>query len=525
MSFMRIKICIIVFHFSSSIFSQQSILDVFEPSVTVNKVIKDQVIKGLSGQYEDKSIGQLNQIPIHKLLEYNRDDSSLLQIPFNITFINCSFPETLILEEMKFPSLLKFENCSFPQGVLLRNIEVETLNFSTNNGAIIQIEEADIKKLRISKDEMSDWISISGTTFHEEVNLVAKTNSLDIRNNTFKTPEPSIEVTHDNLFHTCSPTESVYIEVETDGLEVNGNNFLSGNPFDVVHLWVKESNGILIANNKVDGYFSLNGKSEFLDMYGNEFHKFDIKSFILPEFNSSIPWEDINGHKLSHSWGKGEPYEYIEQEQLEAFYDQMNFADDSESYMPEFYEAETEKELLSKWFFDKLVGDYYRIYQTYKVKGQIENANAIYVEMKELYGRRYKVLFRDDSNLTTFLTWKMNQLLKTYTEHGTQPIKAIVISIYIILFFGLIYFLFPSEWDSLEWKRKSFSRLTKKQRVSLVLIHLINSIVLSLNAFVTLGFGRIPTSGFPRYVCVIQGSIGWFLLSLFTVALINQTLF
>jgi hypothetical protein len=53
----------------------------------------------------------------------------------------------------------------------------------------------------------------------------------------------------------------------------------------------------------------------------------------------------------------------------------------------------------------------------------------------------------------------------------------------------------------------------------------INAATLSLNAFTTLGFGNIPTHGMAKYVCVIQGFIRWFLLSIFTVALINQTKF
>ena len=56
------------------------------------------------------------------------------------------------------------------------------------------------------------------------------------------------------------------------------------------------------------------------------------------------------------------------------------------------------------------------------------------------------------------------------------------------------------------------------------LISLLNALTLSLNSFVTLGFGNIPTRGLARYICIIQGFIGWFLLSIFTVALINQVL-
>lgn len=58
-----------------------------------------------------------------------------------------------------------------------------------------------------------------------------------------------------------------------------------------------------------------------------------------------------------------------------------------------------------------------------------------------------------------------------------------------------------------------------------LVLSFINAFTLSLNSFVTLGFGTIPTKGLARYVCIIQGFLGWFLLSLFSVALINQVIF
>jgi hypothetical protein len=51
-----------------------------------------------------------------------------------------------------------------------------------------------------------------------------------------------------------------------------------------------------------------------------------------------------------------------------------------------------------------------------------------------------------------------------------------------------------------------------------------NAITLSVNSFVTLGFGTIPTRGLAKYICIFQGFLGWFLLSIFIVALINQIL-
>ena len=55
-------------------------------------------------------------------------------------------------------------------------------------------------------------------------------------------------------------------------------------------------------------------------------------------------------------------------------------------------------------------------------------------------------------------------------------------------------------------------------------IKILNAIMLSINTFTTLGFGEIPIKGFPRYLAIIQGFIGWFMLTIFSVSLISQLL-
>lgn len=57
-----------------------------------------------------------------------------------------------------------------------------------------------------------------------------------------------------------------------------------------------------------------------------------------------------------------------------------------------------------------------------------------------------------------------------------------------------------------------------------LLIKFLNALTLSINTFTTLGFGEIPTTGIPRYLAIIQGFIGWFMLSIFSVSLISQIL-
>ncbi len=58
--------------------------------------------------------------------------------------------------------------------------------------------------------------------------------------------------------------------------------------------------------------------------------------------------------------------------------------------------------------------------------------------------------------------------------------------------------------------------------IYLIFIRVLNSVILSLNAFSTLGFGQIPVRGFTKYITIIEGFVGWFLLGVFIVSLLNQ---
>ncbi|GAB5408574.1 MAG: hypothetical protein BalsKO_09390 [Balneolaceae bacterium] len=57
-----------------------------------------------------------------------------------------------------------------------------------------------------------------------------------------------------------------------------------------------------------------------------------------------------------------------------------------------------------------------------------------------------------------------------------------------------------------------------------LMIKALNALMLSINTFTTLGFGEIPIKGLPRYLAIIQGFIGWFMLTIFSVSLISQLL-
>jgi len=210
-----------------------------------------------------------------------------------------------------------------------------------------------------------------------------------------------------------------------------------------------------------------------------------------------------------------------------------------------------ERYVVNKEFYDRLVQVYKRMHSVYREQGDIISANSLYVDLKDLMiGRslyKYYSIFYDLE--TNIFPWNwdpiifelasqilIDLLLRWYTINGTNPARAIILSFWIILSFSIVYIFYPSEWDDNRNKRlkESFSLLIAKEGkgysehlfavISNSLIILLNALALSLNAFVTLGFGSIPIKGFGKYFCILQGFIGWFLLSIFTVTLINQIL-
>lgn len=164
-------------------------------------------------------------------------------------------------------------------------------------------------------------------------------------------------------------------------------------------------------------------------------------------------------------------------------------------------------------------------------------ANACYAEMKKVETRYWKNLYQKEGRFENYFRWRLNDFLSYFTDYGTNPAKAVIKSIWVILIFSIFYLFFPSDWDIsnrstlLKKTRELVSSNREKSFMATLgfvtysgFIHLLNAINLSLNAFTTLGFGDIPTHGAARYVTIVQGFIGWFLLTIFSVSLINQVL-
>ena len=87
----------------------------------------------------------------------------------------------------------------------------------------------------------------------------------------------------------------------------------------------------------------------------------------------------------------------------------------------------------------------------------------------------------------------------------------------------------PKKWKSLKNGEKIWSGLliltiSIAYLFYILAVKFLNSIILSLNSFVVIGFGNLPERGLAMYLSIIEGIIGWFLLTIFTITLLSQVL-
>ncbi|MDH5400520.1 MAG: potassium channel family protein, partial [Cyclobacteriaceae bacterium] len=317
---------------------------------------------------------------------------------------------------------------------------------------------------------------------------------------------------NDNTFYATEPYQRIKIRGLLNELIIENNTLQS--TLDLTGLAIEKR--LIISDNHLEGYIAFN-------------------DLIFPEIFNLVRWEQVSGNKIIVLEKLRSSNTALWVNLIECNPEVMVMEDKEELFaFP--YHGLNQLELYNENAFEKLIYSYKSLYTIYNQRGDLESANACYSEMKDVQRRRLKYIFDTRGGFQNYFRWQLNVLLKVYTNHGTDPALAMVISVYVILFFGFVYFFFPSEWDvaskgKLIQDFREFSQKNDKGYLKPFItvlfgfgVSMVNALTLSLNSFVTLGFGNIPTKGFARYVCVIEGFIGWFLLSIFTVALINQVL-
>ena len=510
--------------------SQQNEIESTPIKENINiETILDQLINNsdslVSFNNEVIELGHMSLRGIDRLFSEANIDSGSLIINKNLEFINCQIVGKG-LSDLKIKNII-FDNCQFTS-LSISNLKATSLKVTGGSLNKIRILNSSFKDLEISNLKNTNKASSNITIFKSSVS-----NALLISNNKYyqnigiygselvnvRLNNNIAEVT--GMANNLVENELLLLDETADEIRIRKNTFLSNDTLrytidvdceKLIFLENQVNVPVLFADSKV---------AVQVDMANNEFlEPTDFHDVHFPEFGKYVPFNQFkNGFVVYQNlYGEDSP-------------------DGANCYYCEIYRGATEEELADKTNFDKLVQSYEILFMGYKSTGDIESANLSYIRIKDLYLNRLGYLYKVNGGFKHYFRWKLAQLLKVYTNHGTDPALSIVISIYVVLIFAVFYVFFPSEWDVTSKARliadfRDFADKNDKGRfkpfMALVVgfgISIINAITLSLNSFVTLGFGTIPTTGAARYVCILQGFIGWFLLSIFTVSLINQILF
>jgi len=470
----------------------------------------------------DNYLVQSNKLEGKSLLTYlsNRfpekvNANGSITIPGNLIFSNCVFVKSLDLEKFNFKNLSlsnsffdnqKFNNCFFESLVLDQNKISNALELSNSKLNVIEIKGNVVDyEIYITKDSIVGDTYIENNEVSDGEIVISKfysNGSVTLGNN--QVSGILIEDSDFNIPEYGEFNNYKLAENSSSDLYLTGNSF-RGDSTSKVYFSKGNYLNLDLRDNQfeVNVFFVENKIEERFFLVNNSFlGHVSFEKFLFSETWNELYWKQLSGYKL-------------------------RFAD---------YAGETKEELSDEIGFSNLINIYKGLHTIFLSRGDLESANACYSEMKQVQGRRLKYLFKEDSTFGNFLRWQLNVLLKIYTNHGTDPGLAVVMSFFVILLFAMLYLFFPSEWDRDSVTRllisyEQFLQRKKKANVAPLLVvfgsvtlTLINAVTLSINSFVTLGFGSIPTKGFARYLCIIEGFIGWFLLSIFTVALINQVL-
>ena len=176
---------------------------------------------------------------------------------------------------------------------------------------------------------------------------------------------------------------------------------------ELKRLWINKSeiNTILLENAEIN---------TALYIVDSDIKNIEIEGASLPAFNTYIPFDQVKGKLCISTWANSE-YEY--------------------------YRAEKDKDFDAQDKYDYLIASYKLLLNGYQNRGDQDSYNSCYVEMKNIETRRLAYLHRKNPSFTSYFSWKINQFLKVFSEYGTKPARAIVFSLYVILFFTALSLL------------------------------------------------------------------------------------
>lgn len=577
---LRCSILVFFFFFSYLLFAQQT----YERRLSISEWIKEMVncedsVYRLENAeiYYDKAKDKSYLDSTFSLLWKGKESSFAIPIKHEIQILNCHFEEYPMIDliRLDFKRRILIEKC---YGLTFRFYKCKFNGFVIGESNIerFEIYMCTINNAEIFMDRHFSQIGIS--LYRNEI------DHFRFRKCLFKTNENK-EKFYSIFYNYAANGYIDDLSIDNCKFETKKSPLVFSFDGSIRNLQINNtqfSNTIVDFENTTIEKSIIIDKSEFPLPIG-------VGNFSFPEKNTNVHWNMLKGNKIC-LYDKRDPYL-----------------------------AKSDSEIVNLFKFNELISAYKSFFSMYKTRGDMESANGCYIEMKDIETRRLKFLYKQNPTIQSFFKLRLNQFLKIFCDYGTNPVKSLIISMYVVLAFALFYFFFYSDWDRInrsflmrrynkllhyfrseqkledfytEEHREEFQsyeefkeniRQSKKEipffinllgkplyhlsvikhnmmgwlyrrteilsgrwidlkpvrkfavgstvglailvyMVYLVCLRSLNSLFLSINTFSTLGFGDIPVKGISRYIAILEGFLGWFLLSIFSVSLISQIL-
>lgn len=505
-----------------------------------------------------------------------------LYINASIRLINCDFDVDywLVLRNITFNDYFAVANC-FPVKAIFKECTFKkTLRFYNNSIDFIDLDSCKLEHgFKFFRNTVKDRLTFKNCKISVNPSLFGDTDALDM--------EP-------RLFRLANKQDGFDLIIQDSEFNLPDN--LKNDPQFFIILTESDFKNLSFVNNIVNATIDLSETTIDNAFVTNECKyngNFILDAFNINPINTRVQWSTVDNYRI-------------------AIFDHKNKLT---------YNGKNIDSIGNEVRFASLISCYANFYNAFKSQGNRIAANSCYVEWKNIETSYLKQQYTSGKDKSVFFNYLMNVFLHTFCDYGTNPLKAIQIAFYVLLFFAGIYFffpysilsfhkrsmfdqlkiygkylsspqtlleiedsviakenktptydeymsfvteskgkvpwyfnifgkplyflelirnkptklfyklidIFPDEWETMSQTKKVVATVLYGVVFILTviwffLIHVLDSVALSLNVFSTLGFGQIPIKGIPRYLTILEGFIGWFLLSIFSVSLISQVI-
>lgn len=350
----------------------------------------------------------------------SKENKEIEQLLFHDCIFDFNDKEYIVFKEWKINNL-KIIGCEFYGRVAFDNIY-------TDDRSSIFIENCTFKdQIEVSNNSVkTNSLTFSNCNFRTEVLVDLELKNLLVDTCRF--------IADTNLFNSRAEVKTFYqFEVNNypvDRVIFTRNRFDNrglGNLFSVNFALAEFESLELISNSmqtlnlseaEVTKTFLVD--SLFVDDY------IGILNFDFPDANTNISWYNIGGEKLSI------------------------FTVEEKLTIP--YQAKTDKQLSENLKYNDLISAYNKFNSLYHDRGDIESANASYVEIKDIETRKQAYIQEVNPSLNNLINYKLNEFLKFFSDYATNPGKSLKQSIFMILLFAFLYVFTFSGWDKVTLK-------------------------------------------------------------------------